>query len=372
MKITIIGPAYPYRGGIAKFNELLAQQFIRDGHSVDIVNFTLQYPSILFPGKTQYTTSAAPDGYPIERTINSINPLSWFRAARKIRNHNPDLVIIRYWMPFFAPALGTIARRVKCPVIALSDNIIPHESHFYDKICTSYFLKSTNGVVYMSHQVGSDLEAFRYNGLKAFSPHPIYDTYGTAKDRTQACHDLGLDPNQRYSLFFGFIREYKGLDLLLQAWNKLPNQDMKLIVAGEYYGNKAKYDELIANLHLEDRVIIRDQYIPDTEVANYFSITDMVIQPYRTATQSGVTQIAYHFGVPMIVTNVGGLSEIVPNEVVGYVVEQSAEELRDAILKLSTPKCQSEFRKNIETEKNRFEWSKMTETFINLLAELKQ
>lgn len=372
MKIVIIGPAHPYRGGIAKFNEVLAENFVKEGHTVEIANFTLQYPSFLFPGKTQYTDAAAPTGYKIERMISSINPFTWFSAARKIRLSKPDLVIVRYWMPFFAPALGTIARRLGCKVIALADNIVPHEGHFYDKPCTRYFLSGVDAVVYMSRQVGEELEAFKFKGLKAFSPHPIYDTYGAAVSREEACEELQLDPAYRYSLFFGFIRDYKGLDLLLQAWAKLKDDNLRLIVAGEYYGNKEKYDELIKKLHLSEKIIVRDEYIPEGDVRYYFSAADMVIQPYRTATQSGVTQIAYHFGTPMIVTNVGGLSEIVTHGKVGYVVDQSPEDIHDKIVDFYENKRAEKFTENIKTEKKRFEWHQMTKTFINLYNVLKK
>lgn len=373
MKIVIVGPAYPYRGGIAKFNEVLADNFVKRGDHVDIVNFTMQYPSFLFPGKTQYTTDKAPeDGFSIRRIVSSINPYTWFKAAREIRSLAPDMVIIRYWMPFFGPALGTIARGVKCPVVALADNIVPHEGHFYDRICTKYFLRGVDAAVYMSRQVGGELTQFGFRGPTAFSPHPIYDTYGPRVSRIDACRAIDLDPAYRYSLFFGFIRHYKGLDLLLRAWADLADDTLRLVVAGEYYGNREMYEALIAELGLEDRIIVRESYIPDSDVKYYFSAADMVIQPYRTATQSGVTQIAYHFGTPMLVTDVGGLAEIVPHGRVGYVVGQSSDEIRHAVTDFYANRREDEFRRNIEVEKRRFEWSKMTETFVNLLDQIKK
>lgn len=371
MNIVIIGPANPYRGGIAKFNEMLAESLVVGNHSVTIANFTLQYPSFLFPGKSQYTTAMPPKGVDIVRLVNSVSPCNWFAAARRIQNMKPDLVIVRYWMPFFAPALGTISRGVQCPVIALADNIVPHEKHFYDRACTNYFLKAVDGVVYMSLQVGEDLSGFNYKGLRAFSPHPIYDSYGQVAHRVEACAKIDVDASCRYALFFGFIREYKGLDLLLEAWAKLEDKTLKLIVAGEYYGNKEKYEAMIKELGLEDRVVVFDDYIPEDEVRYYFSVADIVVQPYRSATQSGVTQVAYHFGVPMLVTRVGGLAEIVPDGVVGYVVEQSAEDICRAIGDFYDNDRAEEFRKNIEVEKKRFEWSKMTEIFMDMYEKLK-
>lgn len=371
MKIVIVGPAHPYRGGIAKFNEVLAENFVKQGHDVQIANFTLQYPALLFPGKSQYTTDVAPTGYRIDRFINSINPCSWWSAARRIRDQKPDLVIIRYWMPFFAPALGMIARKQSCPVIALTDNIIPHEGHFFDKACTGYFLRSIGAAVYMSAQVGEELELFKFKGIKTFSPHPIYDSYGQTVSKAEACAKLSLDPEVNYSLFFGFIRDYKGLDLLLRAWAELSDKTLKLIIAGEYYGNKEKYDTLIAELGISDRLIVRDEYIPENDVRYYFSVADLVIQPYRSATQSGVTQVAYNFGIPMIVTNVGGLAEIVPHGKVGYIVEQSPTQIRQAIEDFYTNNRAAIFRQNMEIEKKRFEWHEMTKTFVNLWEEMK-
>lgn len=373
MKIIIIGPSHPYRGGIAKFNEVLAENFVKAGCEVRIMNFTLQYPDLLFPGKSQYTSAPAPTGYAIERCLSSVNPFSWFATARRIREQQADLVVIRYWMPFFAPSLGSVARRLKCPVVALADNIVPHERHFYDVPCTKYFLGGVDAVVYMSRQVGEELERFNFGGLRAFSPHPIYDTYGEAVNKIEACRALELDPEVDYSLFFGFIRDYKGLDLLLEAWARMPedtSHKRKLIVAGEYYGNRDKYEALIDELGLRERVIVRDEYIPENEVRYYFSAVDLVIQPYRTATQSGVTQVAYHFDVPMIVTSVGGLAEIVPNDRVGYVVEQSTQAIVSAIEDFYTRARAAEFRRNILTEKKRFEWNKMVETLLNLQRQI--
>lgn len=366
MNIYIVGPANPYRGGIAMLNEVLAQNFRDQGHQVTIVNFTLQYPSFLFPGKSQYTAAAPPSGISIVRLVNSIWPLSWIKAAREIRRAKPDMVIVRYWMPFMAPALGSVARLSKAKVIALTDNIIAHEPRFYDRICTQYFLNSVHGVVYMSAQVGEELRSFNFRGVSAFTPHPIYNTYGEVVDRQQALTHLGLDPQFRYLLFFGFIRTYKGLDLLLEALPKLRTEGVKLIIAGEYYNNQAAYETQIDRLGIRDMIVMRDDYIPESEVRYYFSAADIVVQPYKTATQSGVTQIAYHFGTPMIVTRVGGLAEIVPDGKVGYVVEQTPDQIAEAIDRFYFENRAQEFRRAIAVEKERFSWSRMTETFYNL------
>lgn len=379
MKIRILGPAHPYRGGIAKFDEVLAASFADEGHDVKIVNFTLQYPSFLFPGRTQYTRMAAPEGLTIERRINSVNPLNWPVVGREIAREKPDLVILRFWMPFMGPSLGTIAKviRQRSPrtrIIALADNIVPHEHRPGDRPLTDYFLRQTDAVVYMSDEVGHDLDSFDYKGLRAMSPHPIYDTYGTPVPKAEACAALGLDPAADYALFFGFIRDYKGLDLLLEAWAMLKSQGKtagkKLLVGGEYYGNKEKYDNLIQSLGLQDDIVLHDRYIEETEVKNYFCASDLVVQPYRSATQSGVTQVAYHFGTPMVVTNVGGLAEIVPDGKVGYVVDVAPSAIAAAIGKFYDENKAEEFRANIAVEKERFSWSALTDTFMRLHGEI--
>lgn len=382
MKIRILGPAHPYRGGIAKFDEVLAATFAREGHDVKIINFTLQYPSFLFPGETQYTRMAAPEGIAIERHINSVNPLNWPAVGREIAAERPELVIPRFWMPFMGPSLGTIAgtvrrRSPKTRVIALTDNIVPHEHHTGDRALTRYFLQRTDGIVYMSDEVGRDLDSFDYRGVRAMSPHPIYDTYGPAISKAEACAVLGLDPAVEYVLFFGFIRDYKGLDLLLDAWAALKaqgrTQGRKLLIGGEYYGNREKYESLMQRLGLGDGdLVIHDRYIEETEVRNYFCASDLVVQPYRSATQSGVTQVAYHFEVPMVVTRVGGLPEIVPDGEVGYVTPVSAEGIARAIADFYELRKAPEFRARLAVEKRRFGWEALTATFLRLYDEIKK
>ncbi len=365
MKILLVGPSNPYRGGIAMFNERLSQSLIEQGHSVELINFTLQYPSFLFPGASQYT-DAAPLEIPMRRMVSSVNPFSWFKAARYIKAQKPDLVIFRYWMPFFAPSLGTIARRLKragIKTVAITDNIVPHEKHFYDRPMTRYFLKGIDRVVHMSSEVGQQLKEFNFKGENRFSPHPIYDIYGQRVERELAAERLGLDPGERYALFFGFIRAYKGLDLLLDAW-AMVGEKRKLIVAGEFYEDKEKYLDQIERLGLSDKVILHDRYIAESEVALYFSVADLVVQPYRTATQSGITQIAYHFEVPMVVTAVGGLPEIVPHERVGYVVEREPRQIAQVVESFYSENRDADFRENIREDKAKFSWESFVEAVI--------
>jgi len=370
--IKIIGPAYPFRGGIATTNERLAQEFISMGFDVEIETFTVQYPSILFPGKTQFNLKPAPENLSIKRTVNSVNPLNWINVGKRICNEKPDLVIIRYWLPFMAPCLGTIARQIRknrhTKIICLADNIVPHEHRAGDRVLTNYFIQNIDGLIAMSKSVLAEAKTFRSNLPLEFCPHPIFDNYGKRLSFEDAKQKLNLDVNTKYLLFFGFIRDYKGLDLLLNAFadKRLRKYPVKLLVAGEYYSSPEPYLELIRNNNLDELIELRTDFIPDDEVNLYFSAADMVVQPYKSATQSGVTQIGYHFNKPMLVTNVGGLAEIIPDGKIGYVVEPDSQNIADALVDFYENNRIQEFEANIEVEKMKFSWSNMVNTFISM------
>ncbi|MBO7228020.1 MAG: glycosyltransferase [Bacteroidales bacterium] len=372
MHVIIVGPAYPYRGGIAALNERLAYEYQKQGHKVEIYTFTLQYPNFLFPGKTQYSESPAPEDLRIYRKINSCNPFNWIKIGKEIKKKNPDLVITRFWLPFMAPCLGTIERVVKrnkhTKVVSLVDNIIPHEKRIGDKIFASYFVKSTQGFVAMSRSVLEDLSLFDSKKPRVYSPHPLYDHYGLRISNQEAQNNLGLDTSCKFVLFFGFIRGYKGLDLLLDAFGnkRLRELNVKLIVAGEFYGNEEQYMKQIKDLGIEDRVELHTYFIPDDKVNNYFCAADIVAQPYKTATQSGVTQVAFHFEKSMLVTNVGGLPEIVPHGKIGYVVEPDANEIAKALIDFYENEREKEFEQNVKEEKRKYEWVNMIEAFDKL------
>lgn len=371
-KIKIIGPAFPYRGGIATTNERLAQEFVSLGFDVDIETFTLQYPSFLFPGKTQYNLKSAPENIAIKRTINSINPFNWLSVGKRIRIEKPDLVIIRFWMPFFAPGLGTIAGLIRknrhSKIICLADNIIPHEHRPGDRLLTNYFIQRIDGLIAMSKSVLEDARTFSENLSLGYCPHPIFDNYGKRLSFETAKQKLKLDIHTKYLLFFGFIRDYKGLDLLINAFadERLRKFPVKLLVAGEYYSSPEPYLDLIRKNNLEDLVVLRTDFIADEEVNLYFSAADMVVQPYKSATQSGVTQIGYHFNKPMLVTNVGGLSEIIPDGKIGYVVEPESQKIADALVDFYENERIDEFEKNVVEEKKKFSWSNMVNTFLSV------
>ena len=378
MKITILGPAHPYRGGIAALNERLAKQLVDEGNEVNVISFILQYPRFLFPGKTQFSEQKTTFNFPITREINSVNPLNWLKIGWKIKNARPDLLIVRFWIPFISMSLGSICRIVRLnrrtKIISIADNIIPHEKRPGDKLLCRYFIRSIDGFITMSGSVLNDLEKFKYKKPKLLTPHPIYDHYGKVEPRENALLNLNLSKEDRYILFFGFIRDYKGLDLLLKAFSNpyfKPNR-IKLIVAGEFYAGETKYLDLIKELNLEDDVILRTSYISNKEVSYYFNSADIVAQPYKSATQSGVTQIGYHFNKPMLVTNVGGLAEIIPHMQVGYVVEPDPIEIAKALIDFFENKRIEEFTKNIIKEKERFSWDKMTTSIMNLAHLIKK
>ena len=363
MKIIILGTAYPYRGGLSAFNERLAHEYQNQGHEVEIYTFTHQYPNFLFPGKTQYSTEPAPENLKIIRKVHSYNPFNWFKVGCEIARKKPDVMITKFWLPFMAPCFGTIARIVKrnkhTRLISILDNVIPHEHRPGDKMFVRYFIRPTDGFVAMSKSVLEDLRLFTTTKPAVFSPHPLYDHYGERLSRETALQMLNLPANQRYVLFFGFIRAYKGLDLLLEAFadDRLRQQNVKLIVAGEFYGDPEPYLKQIKELQIEDKVVLCTDFIPDSEVNRYFSASDIVAQPYKTATQSGVTQIAFHFEKPMLVTNVGGLPEIVPDGKIGYVVEPNAQQIADALLRFFNEHKQEEFEQNVAEEKKKYAWS---------------
>ncbi|MDE3253879.1 MAG: glycosyltransferase, partial [Bacteroidota bacterium] len=310
-KIIIIGPAWPLRGGLASFDERLARAFISEGYETRIYTFSLQYPDFLFPGSTQYSTDPKPEGLPIKVCINSVNPFNWFAIGNELKKMKPDIVVVRYWLPFMGPCLGTILRRVRknryTRIICIADNIIPHEHRPGDQLFTRYFVPSIDGFITMSLKVKNDLARFtRIQAIQVV--HPLYDNFGEGMDTLDARKKLGLPEEDKIILFFGFIRKYKGLDLLLEAMadQRIRKSGIKLLVAGEFYEKREEYDALIDQLQIRDALILRTDFIADSEVRYYLSAADFVIQPYRNATQSGVTPLAYHFEKPMLVTNVGG------------------------------------------------------------------
>lgn len=478
MKIILLGTAHPYRGGLASYNERLTRQFLSEGHDVQIYTFTLQYPRLFFPGKTQFTETDPPAGIRITRLLNSVNPLSWIRTGRKIRKEDPDIILIKYWHPFMAPCFGTVVRIAgkkrtgkskeggsfseisgteksftetnsteisvkgksregesfnqisetekslaenssaeisgtgksreggsfpeisgteksftekrsaeisgtgkgntgkrltekssteisgtgKRRIICIFDNVIPHEKKPFDKMLTSYFTKSIDGAVVMSQSVGEDLRKFRTDIPVVYNPHPLFDNYGDLIPREDAIRKLDLPAGYSFLLFFGFIRAYKGLDILIRAFgdDNLRKFKLKLIIAGEFYESDLPYRNLMMETGIKDDVILFDRFIREDEVSLFFSAADLVVQPYRSATQSGVTQIAYHFGKPMVVTDVGGLSEIVADGKCGYVVKPEPEYVTNAIIDYFSNNRKSSFTEGVKQERSRFTWDKLT------------
>jgi len=377
-RVIIIGTAYPFRGGgMSTYNERMARAFQQRGDEVIIYTFSLQYPGFLFPGKTQYSTEPAPANLNIKVAINSINPLNWIKVGREIKKLQADVVILRYWMPFMAPCLGTIARIIRrnkhSKTIAITDNIIPHEKMPGGNLLSRYFVKSCDGFIAMSRAVLSDLDKFDKIRPRLFSPHPLYDNFGVAVSKSDAKRRLGLNDQTRYILFFGFIREYKGLDLLIKAFadERFRKIKVSLLIAGEFYIDGKPYFDLIDSLGLKDNIVLRNEFIENSEIVNYFCASDIVAQPYKDATQSGVTQIAYHFNKPMLTTNVGGLSEMVPDGKVGYVVAPEINEISDALLRFFYENKEEEFSENVAIEKMRFSWDILLNSIDSVINSIK-
>jgi len=374
--VVIIGPGYPLRGGLATFDQRLAREFISEGYDCTIYSFSLQYPGFLFPGTTQYSTDPPPEGLTILSRINSVNPFNWWSVGKELRRKRPDIIVVRFWLPLMGPALGTILRRVRknhhTRILAITDNIIPHEKRPGDRSFTRYFLKACDAYVTMSEKVMNQLRQFQPSRPARQVVHPLYDNFGDPIPRNTARallreKGLAIDDRDKIILFFGFIRNYKGLDIALEAMadRRIRDLGIKLLVAGEFYENAAPYHELITRLNIGSSLLLRTDFIPDSEVRNYVCAADAVIQPYRSATQSGVTPLAYHFEKPMIVSNVGGLAAMVPHEQVGLVAEPEPTAMADAILRFFIL-GDSYFIPALRREKSKYSWSQLVTNIIQL------
>lgn len=372
-KIVIIGPAHPLRGGLASYDERLAKEFIDQGFETTIYTFSYQYPSFLFPGTTQFSSEPAPANIPIKVKINSINPLNWIKVGNELKHLNPDIVIVRFWLPFMGPCLGTVLRRVKknkhTKVICIADNIFPHEKRPGDTAFTKYFLEPIDGFITMSEKVLADLKSFAPAKPAQFVAHPLYDNFGEKISKTEAREHLKIEGDVHILLFFGFIRKYKGLDILLNSIKILNAEfgvkNIRLLIAGEFYEDEKNYEALLNDPVIKSNLILRTQFIPDSEVKYYLCAADCVVQPYRNATQSGVTPLAYHFEIPMIVTNVGGLPSLVPDKKVGLIAEPNAESIAEKIIEYFSI-GESYFLPYLREEKKKYSWKVMTEAILNL------
>lgn len=375
--IIIIGPAYPLRGGLATFNQRLAKEFLDEGYDCSIYSFSLQYPSFLFPGTTQFSSEPAPEGLKIVSKINSVNPLSWVTVGNELKKLKPDIIVVRYWLPFMGPALGKILRTVRknhhTKIIAITDNILPHEKRPGDIAFTKYFLKSPHAFITMSEKVMNDLRKFEKTKQAKQVLHPLYDNFGGIISKQEARTHLQLNQDEKIILFFGFIRKYKGLDILLEAMadERIRSSNIKLLVAGEFYEDEKSYKELIDKLHISGSLILKTNFISDGEVKYYLCAADAVVQPYRNATQSGVTPLAYHFEKPMIVSNVGGLPTLVPHEKVGLVAEPDPTSIADAILRFYELGADY-FIPHLRVEKQKYSWQNLIKTITDLANDIQK
>lgn len=322
MKIAYLSTFYPFRGGIAQFNARLMNAFSSYGEVIPFT-FRRQYPNFLFPGKSQYVQeNDKPEIVQSIPILDTINPFSYFKTAKIIRSYNPQITITKYWMPFFAPSLGTVLRKLKRTSfnVAILDNVVPHESFPFSRQFTKYFLSQNHLFVVMSKAVERDLVEIFPNANYINLPHPLYDNFGEKIDSNQARKLLNLPLDKKILLFFGFIREYKGLDVLLEALSLLPNE-YHLVVAGETYTSFDKYEKIIRSKNLGERVSLFIRFISESEVSWFFSSADVCVLPYKTATQSGIVGIAYHFNVPVVASSTGGLGEMISPFGSGIVVE---------------------------------------------------
>lgn len=371
MRIAYLSTFYPFRGGIAQFNADLLEAFSRN-HEVKAFTFTRQYPAFLFPGKTQYVT---PDDkakkVDSQAILDTVSPFSWFSAARSIAAWKPDLVVMKYWMSYLAPSLGTVARQLKkkgIPTIAILDNVIPHETKFFDKPFSKWFLRSTGGCVAMSEAVRKDMLSLTPDKPCILQPHPLYDHFGRKMDKREAQEALGLDPQKRTLLFFGLIRDYKGLDLLIDAMPLL-EEGYQLVIAGESYGSFDKYQAQIAASGCSGRIHVFNRYIDDEEVPKFFSAADLCVLPYKSATQSGITAIALHFDLPVAATPVGGLAESIEKPGIGLMTSGiSAEAIADTVRAFYAA-GPATFIESIHTAKANMTWEVFAEKFSDFYTQ---
>lgn len=374
--ITLVGPAHPYRGGIAHFNEMTMQGLAAHGHDVRAVTFRRQYPEVLFPGKTQYARDEAPpEGVPVAaRVIDTLNPITWVRAARHVARQRPDAVIFQYWMPFFAPAYGTVARYVRrrgVRVLSVVHNALPHERHVGDAALGRFFLRACDGFIVMSDAVEGHLAPLRRaDATVRRIDHPVYARFGAPVSRRKARRQLGLSAEIPVLLFFGFVRGYKGLHVLLEALpavvEALP--DVRLVVAGEFYDDTAPYRAQIARHGLDDHVLLHDRYVASADVPAYFGAADLIVQPYVSATQSGVAQIAFHFERPVVVTDVGGLAEVVPHERAGFVVPpEDPAALAAAVVRFFREDWRERLTEGVRRQRQRYHPDRLVEAIEDLM-----
>ncbi|MBN9351255.1 MAG: glycosyltransferase family 4 protein [Chitinophagaceae bacterium] len=374
--VVIIGPAHPLRGGLASYDERLAREFIHQGFKTTIYTFSYQYPGFLFPGTTQFSTEPVPEDINIRIRINSVNPLNWILVGNELKKIRPDIIVVRYWLPFMGPCFGTILRRVKknhfTKIICIADNIIPHEKRPGDVMFTKYFVRPVDGFITMSKEVLDQLTTMNIRKPAKYVLHPLYDNFGEKISKEEARKTLQIDNQSRLLLFFGFIRKYKGLDLLLKAMKILvrnnANNDLKLLIAGEFYEDPKHYEELLNDSVLEKHLIVHTQFISDPQVKFYLCAADCIVQPYRDATQSGVTPLAYHFEIPMIVTNVGGLPSMVPDKKVGLVTQPDPQHIADAITEYFRIGKEN-FLMGLREEKKKYSWKEMVNVIVNLAKE---
>lgn len=370
MKIAILSAAYPLRGGIAHFIGLLYTE-LNLNHEVKVFNFRRQYPSIFFPGKSQLESGESNIAIPAEQVIDSVNPINWKKTGEKLREDYYDILIFKYWMPFFAPCFGTISKIVKknekTKVLVICDNVIPHERKPFDNLLTKYFFNNVDCFVVLSESVKQDLLSLYPNAKHSLLPHPVYSNFGESVEKANAKSFLKIT-DEKVILFFGFIRDYKGLDTLLLAVSKLKSKDVKLLIAGEFYSDKEKYLKIIKEYNLHNSVILKTDFIPTSEVKYYFSACDAVILPYNSATQSGIVQIAVNFRKPVIATNVGGLGEVIKNNETGFIVEkENPQKLADAIDKFYFESKESEFVINLSLLADKYSWESFANGILKLI-----
>ena len=363
LDLVLLGPAPPYRGGIADTQVHFAKALQKQKKSVELWTFTTLYPSLIFPGKTQFSTENIEPSVRIHRKIHAFFPLHWKNIAQELNEISPKVVVFRYWTPYLALCWSGIAKHLdpKIKRIALVDNWRPHESHPWDNWLNRKLSMHMDAFSCLSEVVKKEIETHTEKPVWG-KMHPISQDLPPKIDQVKARKTLGINPKDDYLLFFGLIRPYKGLDLLIEALASLSNK--KLLIVGECYENTKKYTRLVQRLKLEERVIFENRFVSLSKAAQYFSAASAVVLPYKSATQSGVLSMAYHYTVPLIVTDHPGISQPVKNDETGIVCAPSAMAVAEAIKKLDSSQEIEKFKKNMEDSKSNYSWENFIKEWI--------
>lgn len=367
MNIVVIGPYFPYRGGISDTNQELCETLNKLGHNVNVISFKLLYPSLLFPGRTQFYKENSKQDIKSKRLINSINPFNWINNSRVINDLNPELVISTYWTPFLAPCLSFINNTINKNIlkIGIVHNAYPHEKNIFQKKLFKIYLKSINKIITLSKNINNQINEISKSKKKIVLFHPIPKKFGKPIKKQIAKKKIGLKKDYNYLLFFGLIRKYKGLDILIESMSEIikKRNDVKLLIVGENYESIIKYKKLIKKNNLENCISFINHFISEQEIKYWFCSSELVIQPYKKASQSGITPLSFQFETPTVCTNISGLSEYIIDNKDGFLSNPNSNDLAKKIL-MALNSDLTLIKKEIRNKKEKLTWNNFVSNLL--------